>query len=259
MNSLSLLLALRLAQASPDTALFPPREELLRLYTNCDESRWPYGTGETLVPKTNQELVAGVARRRALEEGWRRWFTAHAGDSLRPTAGGARVYPLAVRGRLLDNFHEKRAGGIHEALDIFAPREGVPIRAPVTGVVVAAGDGWRGGWKRRVGLHYEGGGLSRRAGNGVIVFEPGSGGYFYLAHLQDSSVVVRAGDVVRAGRLIGRVGHSGNASQPGHGRHLHFATKHSGAACGVDGVLVAANPYRWLRAARSGLRGAAVR
>ena len=245
MLALVLPLALQLARSVPDTALFPPREELLRLYTNCDESRWPYGTGETFVPKTNQELVAGVARRRALEEGWRRWFTTHAGDSLQSTAAGARVYPLAVPGRLIDNFHEKRAGGIHEALDIFAPREGIPIRAPVTGVVVAAGDGWQGGWKRRVGLHYEGGGLSRRAGNGVIIFEPGSGTYYYLAHMQDSGVTVRSGDVVRAGRLIGRVGHSGNASQPGHGRHLHFATKHAGPACGVDAVLVAVDRSRW--------------
>ena len=41
MLSLVLPLALQLAGSTPDTAHFPPKEGLLRLYTNCDESRWP--------------------------------------------------------------------------------------------------------------------------------------------------------------------------------------------------------------------------
>jgi murein DD-endopeptidase MepM/ murein hydrolase activator NlpD len=102
---------------------------------------------------------------------------------------------------------------------------------------------------RRQGLAYESGGLSRRAGNGIILFDPGSGGYHYLIHLQ-RGVLVRAGDVVRAGQTIGRVGHSGNASQPGHGKHLHYAFKLPGTACGVDGVLVSENPYPRVRDAR---------
>ena len=86
------------------------------------------------------------------------------------------------------------------------------MRSPVTGLVVAAGDHWQGGWRRRGGFFYEGGGLSRRAGNGAIVFEPSTGTYYYLAHLEDSSIVVATGDLVRAGQQVGRVGHSGNAS-----------------------------------------------
>jgi len=246
----ALALALQL-QAPADTVLFPPRESLLRLYTNCDEARWPWGTDETFVPKTTDELRAGVARRRALEARWREVFLARAGDSLPATPEGQRAYPLGVRGRLIDNFHQARAGGEHEALDIFVPAEGVAVLSPVTGLVIAAGDHWQGGWRRRGGFYYEGGGLSRRAGNGAIVFEPSTGTYYYLAHLKDSSVVVAAGDLVRAGQPVGRVGHSGNASQPGHGRHLHFAVKHEGTGCSVDGVLIALDPYAWMLPARS--------
>ncbi len=247
-----LLLAFQVAQA-PDTTLFPRREELLRLYTNCDESRWTWGTADTLVPKTSQELIAGVGRRRALEDGWRRWFAQHATDTLATTPADAWVYPLPVRGRLIDNFRQPRADGMHEALDIFVPREGVEIRAPVSGVVIAAGDDWKGGWKRHVGLQYQGDGLSRRAGNGVILFDPASGAYFYLVHMLGGSVAVHAGAVVRSGQTLGRVGHSGNASAPGHGRHLHFAYKVAGTGCSVDGVLVSANPFRQMRAARARL------
>jgi murein DD-endopeptidase MepM/ murein hydrolase activator NlpD len=247
-----LLLAFQLAQA-PDTTLFPRREELLRLYTNCDESRWPFGTDETFVTKTSQELLTGVARRHALEEGWRRWFLQRAGDTLTTTPADSWVYPLPVRGHLVDNFRQPGADGTHEALDIFVPREGVEVRAPVSGVVIAAGDDWKGGWKRHVGLEYQGDGLSRRAGNGVILFDPAAGAYIYLVHMLGGSVAVHAGDVVRAGRMLGRVGHSGNASAPGHGRHLHIAYKVAGTGCSVDGVLVAANPFRMVRAARERL------
>ncbi len=240
--------------SAPDTALFPAREAMVRLYTNCDEARWPWGTEERFVPKSDSEIVAGVAQRRALELRWRDWFHAHAGDSIVPTPDTAWIYPLRERGRLLDNFNNPRADGPHEALDIFVPREGGEVRTPVSGVVVAMGDDWQGGWARsRGGFHYEGGGLSRRAGNGVMIFDPAGGDYVYFAHLKPG-ILVHTGDVVPAGRVIGHVGHTGNAAQPGHGRHLHFALKQPGTACNVDGVLVPVDPYRTLRAARSRMR-----
>ena len=251
-----LLLALALAaQAPSDTALFPPRGDFLRLYLDCDEDRWPYGTDEAFVPKTSEEIARGVLRLRGLEARWRAYFAERAGDSLRPTPVGRRVYPLSVRGRLLDNYRNPREGGPHEALDIFVEREGVLVRSPVAGVVVAAGDGWRGGWARdRGGLWYDGDGMSRRAGNGIVIFDVQSGGYLYFAHLQPG-LLAGTGDVVRAGQLLGRVGHTGNASQRGHGRHLHFAYKQPGAGCGFDGVLVTFNPYPWVRAARRRMSG----
>lgn len=247
------------ATSAPDS-VFPPAGDVIRLYTDCDESRWPYGIEERFVPKTREEVESGVARRRALEAAWRAWFAARAGDTIRPTPQSAWRYPLAQRGRLLNNYLNPRADGPHEALDIFVAREGVVIRAPVSGVVVAAGDGWRGSWdRRRRDVAYEGGGMARRTGNGAILFDPESGGYFLFSHLQ-TGLRVAAGDVVRAGAPIGRVGHTGNASQPGHGRHLHLAYKQPGTACGAEGVLVAVNPYRAIRSARDrAFRTSAVR
>jgi murein DD-endopeptidase MepM/ murein hydrolase activator NlpD len=55
------------------------------------------------------------------------------------------------------------------------------------------------------------------AGNHVVL-SFGSGEHGLLAHLQEGSVRVRAGERVRAGQPLGRVGNSGNTSEP----HLHF-------------------------------------
>jgi len=88
-----LLLAFQVAQA-PDTTLFPPRETVLRLYTNCDESHWPASLVDSSVPKTAEELVAGVARRQQLETGWRARFQAHGGDSL----GATLAPPFSMSG-----------------------------------------------------------------------------------------------------------------------------------------------------------------
>lgn len=233
--------------AALDSAPFPTREQMIRLYTDCDEARWP-GVEDTLIPKTVDELLAGVARRRALEEAWRAYFGRVAADTIVATAPEGWAWPLAESARLLDNFLNPREEGPHGALDIFV-REGTEIRSPVAGVVVAAGDEWRGGWSRRGGLRYDGGGMSRRQGNGLMLFDPVTGGYFLFSHLQ-SGVPVRAGDVVRRGQALGSVGHTGNAARPGGGGHLHLAYKRAGTGCYVEGVLVAENPYRQLREAR---------
>jgi hypothetical protein len=54
------------------------------------------------------------------------------------------------------------------------------------------------------------------AGNHVTI-ESG-GATIYLAHLRRRSLAVRAGDMVRVGQTIGRVGNSGNTTEP----HLHI-------------------------------------
>jgi murein DD-endopeptidase MepM/ murein hydrolase activator NlpD len=249
-----LLVAYLQAGAPRDSAVVIARDSMIRLYTDCSEARVPGTLEEVLVPKTTEEIETGVARRRALEATWRAYFTARAGDSTQPTPLDAWAYPLAIRGRLLDNYANPREDGPHGALDIFVMREGVTVRAPVAGVVVAAGDGWRGGYTRRRGFFYEGDGLSRRTGNGLILFDPESGGYFLLAHFQPG-VLVQAGDVVRRGQPLGRVGHTGNASYPSRGKHLHIAFKRPGTACGVGGVLVSENPYQLVRAARRRVGG----
>jgi murein DD-endopeptidase MepM/ murein hydrolase activator NlpD len=245
----TLAAGLAIGRQRPDSVVIPGGD-LMRLYTDCSEARWPYGTDERYVPKTTEEIDSGVVRRRALETAWRAYFSARSGDSIRLTPKDAWRYPLAERGRLLANFRNPRVDGLHGALDLFVAREGVEIRSPVSGVVVAAGDGWRGGYERRGrGFFYEGEGLSRRAGNAAIVFDPASGGYFLFSHMREG-IRVRAGDVIAAGTPVGRVGHTGNAAAPGRGMHLHLAYKEPGTACGIEGVLVAVDPYRWIRAAR---------
>lgn len=54
------------------------------------------------------------------------------------------------------------------------------------------------------------------AGNMVTI--QGDGIYALYAHLRPNSTKVKVGDRVRAGDIIGEVGHSGNSTMP----HLHF-------------------------------------
>ncbi len=59
-------------------------------------------------------------------------------------------------------------------------------------------------------------------GNVVILWHPGNV-YTVLAHLQNESVLVREGDPVVRGTLLGRVGNSGRSPVP----HLHFQVQRS--------------------------------
>jgi len=97
---------------------------------------------------------------------------------------GNRVHPI---------FHRWK---FHDGLDI-ASRYGTPVGAPCEGRVTAAG--WMGGY-----------------GKAVVIEHPG--GYRTLCgHL--SRIHVRAGQQVRAGQFIGRVGSTGYSTGP----HLHFS------------------------------------
>ncbi|HET8703760.1 M23 family metallopeptidase [Castellaniella sp.] len=87
---------------------------------------------------------------------------------------------------------------MHEGLDFVAPR-GTPIRAASGGLVTRAGT-WHG-YGRMVEIDH-GNGLRTR-----------------YAHA--SSVLVKAGDIVRQGQLIARVGSTGRST----GAHLHFEVR----------------------------------
>lgn len=58
--------------------------------------------------------------------------------------------------------------------------------------------------------------FSNFAGNYIII--QGNGFYVFLAHLKQYSLTVSAGDTVRTGQPLGRVGNSGMTLEP----HLHF-------------------------------------
>jgi peptidoglycan LD-endopeptidase LytH len=106
--------------------------------------------------------------------------------------------------QLVDTYTQARAGGArrHDAIDIMAP-EGTPV--------LAAADG------RVEKLFYSDGG----GGNTVYVRSPDGRWDYYYAHLQGYAPGLHEGQQVKRGQLIGRVGHTGNASPEG--PHLHFA------------------------------------
>lgn len=102
----------------------------------------------------------------------------------------------------------------HSGID-FERGSGEDVRATAAGRVVSAG--WSGGYGEMVEVDH-GGGLSTRYG-----------------HM--SSILVKVGDEVRVGSLVGRVGSTGRSTGP----HLHYETRVNGDA--VD-------PMRFLNAGR---------
>jgi len=74
-----------------------------------------------------------------------------------------------------------------------------------------------------------------------IVEDFGDGRYALYAHMIPGSILVQKGDVVAPGQLLGRLGNSGNSTQP----HLHFHVMDGPQPLGPRGV-----PFqiaRWLR------------
>ncbi len=114
-------------------------------------------------------------------------------------------------------FYKASGGGrrTHQyAVDLFAP-EGAEIYAVSRGMVILADRDWSAASLFST--------TSRKGGNAVIVFDPDHNRFYRYCHM--STVQVIAGQVVTAGQVVGSVGHTGlDASQPGHGRHLHFET-----------------------------------
>lgn len=94
------------------------------------------------------------------------------------------------------------------------PCFGVPVLAPVAGVVRAAHDGEKDRIPKK-GPHETN--FTAPLGNYVAI-ELESGGYVLLAHLKEHSVVVRQGERVAEGTPLGTCGNSGNSSEP----HIHM-------------------------------------
>jgi murein DD-endopeptidase MepM/ murein hydrolase activator NlpD len=81
--------------------------------------------------------------------------------------------------------------------------------------------------------------LDTIAGN-TITLDIGGGQFAYYLHLQPGSVRVKAGDHVRRGQVLARVGASGDAREP----HLHFEVTDSTKALAGDGVPYVIDHYR---------------
>ncbi len=141
-----------------------------------------------------------------------------------PQAGGLRA-PIPRVQRWIASAEDLKKTHRH-ALDIFfrgegergSAEKGPLIRSMSSGFVVAAADDWVGG---EGAAKYRRGGLTPRAGNGAVVYDPATRRYYTYFHMHDVSV--RPGQWVDAGEVLGRGGNTGtNARKRGHGGHLHL-------------------------------------
>jgi len=107
-------------------------------------------------------------------------------------------------GELVDTYTQARAGGarIHDAIDIMAP-EATPVIAAAPGRIEK--------------LYFSEG------GGGITAYVRSNDGHwiYYYAHLLKYAPRLAEGQLVQRGQVIGRVGHTGNASDAS--PHLHFA------------------------------------
>jgi murein DD-endopeptidase MepM/ murein hydrolase activator NlpD len=147
-----------------------------------------------------------------------------------PTAGGGGNLPavsngafltMPVRGRKTSNFGRRfhplfHYWRLHSGIDVGAGM-GAPIVASADGEVVRAG--------------YSGG-----SGNYTCIYHGRRGGdAVSTCYAHQSQILVRPGQQVRRGQLIGRVGSTGTSTGP----HLHFEVR-------LDGNPV--DPVKWLPA-----------
>ena len=106
---------------------------------------------------------------------------------------------------------------------------GAPLYAPGAGTVVYASgdrpDNRVGGPPYNPDLEQLKAHPWDNAGN-VVVIDHGHGEFSLLAHLQQGSVRVKAGERVKAGQPVGRVGMSGDAYIP----HVHYELRDGAAA-----------------------------
>jgi murein DD-endopeptidase MepM/ murein hydrolase activator NlpD len=77
------------------------------------------------------------------------------------------------------------------------------------------------------------------AGN-TITLDLGGGQFAYYMHLQTGSLRVKAGDHVRRGQVLARIGSSGDAREP----HLHFEVTNSSKPLAGEGVPYLIDRYR---------------
>jgi hypothetical protein len=77
------------------------------------------------------------------------------------------------------------------------------------------------------------------AGN-TITLGLGEGQFAYYVHLQPGSLRVKAGDRVRRGQILARIGESGDAREP----HLHFEVTTSSRLFAGEGVPYLIDEYR---------------
>ena len=117
--------------------------------------------------------------------------------NLPPRAGATFLWP--VRGPVLSSFGAKKGGEHNDGINIAAPR-GTRVRAAENGVVAYAGEELKGFGKLLL-IKHDGG--------------------WVTAYAHNDDLLVAAGDTVRRGQTIARVGSTGNVQRP----QLHFEVR----------------------------------
>ena len=157
-------------------------------------------------------------------------FTAHRGTVL-PVNGANHVaerfaidfVQIGADGRLFN--------GAHDAFSSYA-YFGEPIYSATKGKVVAVVNDIpetpAGGFPKNP--------TAQTAGGNHVVVDMGSGRYAFYAHLQPGSAMVKVGQRVTVGQVLGRLGNSGNTDAP----HLHFHVMDSPSPLASNGV-----PFRF--------------
>lgn len=120
--------------------------------------------------------------------------------------GWRQAFVWPVRGRLSGMFGSQRIyngtpGSFHSGTDIATGTSGTPFAAPADGVVILAAQS-----------------PFTLEGN-LLMIDHGMG--LNSAFLHCSEIMVREGEVVRQGQVIGRIGATGRATGP----HLHWSIK----------------------------------
>jgi hypothetical protein len=82
---------------------------------------------------------------------------------------------------------------------VVAMKDGIPENTPATGT-------------RAVEINFD------TVGGNHVVLDIGFGRYAFYAHMIPGSLLVNVGDMVKRGQVLGKVGNSGNSTEP----HLHF-------------------------------------
>ena len=125
----------------------------------------------------------------------------------RESASSRQSLPLDII-----NFGKNLEENHLDAIDLFI-KEGSPIYSMSNGLVVLAENGWEKNNERST--------TSFHGGNTVIIFNPDNETFYRYAHMEKVSTAT--GMILSGGEQVGVVGHTGiDASEPGHGEHLHF-------------------------------------
>lgn len=108
------------------------------------------------------------------------------------------------------------------------PPYGADLIAVKDGKVIKAADGFD---DLKIGETLQNISLDNAGGNYLLI-DIGGGYSAYYAHLIKGTATVKEGDTVKRGQVIGKLGNTGNSSQP----HLHFDIVKGRLALGSQGV-----------------------